>query len=70
MMDQKIGKYIQSVVSPLHFFDDIETAMDDELVHVSGLMAETGNAVSTSLGSAEFMFEEGIISRADDGEVV
>lgn len=63
-------KNIQSIVSPLYFFDNVETAVDDELVHVSGLMAETGNAVSASLGSAEFMFEEGVVSCTDDCEVV
>jgi len=61
---------LQSVVSPLYFLDNVKTAVNDELIHVSGLMAKAGNAVSTSLGSAKFMFEEGVVSCADDCEVV
>lgn len=62
--------YTQSVVSPLYFFDNVETAVNDELVHVSGLIAEASNAISASLGSAKFMFEKRVVSCADDGEIV
>jgi hypothetical protein len=61
---------IQSVVPPLNFLDDIKTAVDDKLVHVSGFMAKAGNAVTTGLGSAKLMFEERVVPRTDDGEVV
>jgi hypothetical protein len=54
----------------LHFLDNIETAVNDKLVHVPGFMAKAGNAVSTGLGSAKLVFEEWIVSRADDSEVV
>ncbi|KAH0356758.1 hypothetical protein KCU81_g432, partial [Aureobasidium melanogenum] len=67
---RNIEVYTQSVVSPLYFFDDVETAVNDELVHVSGLITEASNAVSSSLGSAKFMFEKRIVSCADDGEIV
>lgn len=70
IMSQGIGQDIQSVISPLYFFDNVETAVNDELVHVPGLRAKSGNAVSTSLGSAKFMFEERIVSRADYCKVV
>ena len=62
--------YAQSVVSPLYFFDNVETAVNDELIHVSGLIAKASNAISTSLGSTKFMFEKRIVSCADDGEIV
>lgn len=44
--------------------------MNDELVHMSGLIAKAGDAVSTSLGSTKFMLEERVVSRADDSEIV
>lgn len=65
-----MGDYTQSVVSPLHFFDNVETAVNDELVHVSGFVTKASNAISTSLGSAKFMFEERVVSCADDSEIV
>jgi hypothetical protein len=61
---------IQSVVPPLNFFNNIETAVDDELVHVSGFMAKAGNAVSTGLGSTKLVFEKRVVPRTDDSEVV
>ena len=63
-------KIVQSVVSPLDFFHNVETAVNDELVHMSGLIAKAGDAVSTSLGSTKFMLEERVVSRADDSEIV
>jgi hypothetical protein len=54
----------------LNFLDNIETAVNDELVHVSGFMAKAGNAVSTGLGSAKLVLEERVVSRSDDGKVV
>ena len=63
-------KIVQSVVSPLDFFHNVETAVNDELVHMSGLIAKAGDAVSTSLGGTKFMFEKRVVSRADDSEIV
>lgn len=60
----------QTVVAPLDLLDNIKTAVDDELVHVSGLFAEASDTIATSFGSAKLMFKKRIVPRADDGEVV
>lgn len=65
-----MGDHTQSIISPLYFFDDVETAVNDELVHVPGLITKASNAIPASLGSAKLMFKERIVSRADYGEVV
>ncbi len=44
--------------------------MDDELVHVAGVVAEARDAVAALLGGAEFVLEEGVVLCAYDGEVV
>lgn len=44
--------------------------MDDELVHVAGLVAEARQAVASLLRGAEFILEERVVLGADDGEVV
>ena len=44
--------------------------MYNELVHVSGLLSELGRAIAARFRSAKLVLEEGIVFRADDGEVV
>lgn len=44
--------------------------MQDELVQMTSLVAETGLAVAALLGGAEFVLEERIVLGADDGEVI
>lgn len=60
----------QTVVAPLDLLDNIETAVDNELVHVSSLFAEASDTIATSFGSAKLMFKQRIVPRANDGEVV
>lgn len=55
---------------PLYFLDNVETAVDDELIHVARLFAEARHAIAALLGGAKFVFEEGGVFCADDGEVV
>lgn len=44
--------------------------MYDELIHVFGLFAEACEAIAADFGRAEVEFEEGVVPRADYGEVV
>ena len=46
--------YIHLVVGPLHLIHEIQAAMYDEGIHVASLLAETGDAISTLFGRAEF----------------
>lgn len=43
--------------SPLHFFDNIQTAMHDELVHMARIVPEARDAVAATSRCAKFMFE-------------
>lgn len=61
---------LQAVTAPLDFFNDIKTAVNNELIHVPSFLPKARDAIATSLGSAEFMLEQGIIPSADDGKVV
>lgn len=54
----------------MHLLDDVQAAVDDELVHVPGLLAEARLAVPALLRRAELVLEERVVLRADDGEVV
>ena len=58
------------VVGPLQLIREIQAAVYDERVHVASLWAETGDAISALLGSAEFELEQRLVSRADYAEVV
>lgn len=44
-----------STIGPLCFFDDIQTGVDDELVHVLRRVgeAEPGNAIAAAFGGTE-----------------
>lgn len=56
--------------APLDFFDDVERAVDDELVFVSLRVVEAGYPVAGgAFGGPEFGGEEGVVFGADDGEV-
>lgn len=44
--------------------------MDNKLIHMPRLLCEPSNAITTLLGSTEFVFEERVILCADYGEVV
>lgn len=61
---------LQAIVAPLDLFDDIETTVDDKLIHVPCFFSEARDAIATSLGSAKFVLEQGIIPCADDSEVI
>lgn len=49
------GEILQSSARPLCFFHDVQTGVDDELVHVRRRLRETeaGYAVAAALGGAE-----------------
>lgn len=56
--------------APLDFFDDVEGAVDDELVFVPLGVVEAGDAVAVgAFGRPEFGFEEGVVLGAEDDEV-
>lgn len=61
---------LQAIVAPLDLFDDIETTVDNKLIHMPCFFSEARDAIATSLGSAKFVLEQGIIPRADDSEVI
>lgn len=57
-------------VIPLHLLDDVQRAVQDELIEVAGLVREAGHAVAALLRGAELVLEEGVVLGANDGEVV
>jgi len=61
---------LQVLVSPLHFFHQVQSGVDDELVHVLCFIAEAGDAIAADFGGAEVEFEERVVAGADYGEVV
>ena len=60
----------QLPVHPLHFLDDVQAAVQHELVQVVRLLGEARLAVASLLAGAELVLEERVVLRADDGEVV
>lgn len=62
--------YIQLPIIPLHLLDDVQRAVQDELVQVAGLVREARLPIAALLGGAELVLEEGVVLGADDGEVV
>lgn len=65
---EKKGSHLP--VGPLYFLDDVQAAMQDELVHVARLLRKPGEAVAALLRSAKLILEEGVVLRADDGKVI
>ena len=63
-------KDVHLVIGPLQLVCEIQAGVDDEWVHVAGLLTEAGDTISALLGSAEFELEQRLVSRADDAEVV
>lgn len=63
---------VQVAIHPLRLFNDIQTRMDDELVHVlRGIReAEAGNAIAATFRGAEGDVEEGGIGGREDCEIV
>lgn len=64
------SKNLQVFGPPLHFLHHVQCSVDDELIHMGCLLAELGCAISARFGGTELMFEERIVFRTDDGEVV
>lgn len=50
-------EHVHLASSPLHFFDNIQTAMHDELVHMARIVPEARDAVAATSRCAKFMFE-------------
>lgn len=59
-----------SLVSPLHFFNDIKAAVDDKLVEVSCLLGEVCLAISTLLGCAKLVLKLRVVLRANNSKIV
>jgi hypothetical protein len=55
--------------APLHFFHDIQAAVDNELIHMPCLLREFCGAIAALFGGPKLMFEERIILRANYGKV-
>lgn len=66
MLEEHVG------VQPLHFLDDIDTGMHDELVHVASCLAvaKARDAIAACFGRAKGKLEERFVRRRDDDEVV
>lgn len=62
--------YIQLSVVPLHLLDDVQRAVQYELVQVTSLVREARLPIAALLRGAELVFEEGVVLGANDGEVV
>ena len=65
-----IWKFIHLSCTPLHLLHDIQAAVDNELVHMSCLLCEPRNAISSLFCGTKFIFEEGVILGANNGEVI
>jgi len=61
---------LQSIVAPLDFFDNVKTAMHNELVHMPRFLSKSCYAIAASFGCAEFDLEQRVVPRSNDGEVV
>lgn len=48
---------IHLVIGPLHLIHEIQATVYDERIHEASLLTETGDAISTLLGRAEFELE-------------
>jgi hypothetical protein len=59
-------------IRPLSFLDNVQTRVDDELVHVLCRVreAESRNAIASTFGGAKGNIEEGFVGGGEDGEVV
>jgi hypothetical protein len=57
-------------IPPLNLLYDVQAAVHDELVHMPCLLGEPRDAIAALLRGAELVLEEGVVLRADDGEVV
>lgn len=55
---------------PLYFLYNIQTAVDDELVHMPCLLWKSCNAISSLFGRSKLIFEERIILSANNGKVI
>lgn len=64
------GDNIHMCCAPLHFFYNVQTAVQDELVHMPRRLVETRHAVAALLRGAKLMLEQRVVLGADDGEVV
>lgn len=62
--------YVQLSVVPLHLLDDVQRAVQDELVQVAGLVREARLPIAALLRGAELVLEEGVVLGADNGKVV
>ena len=62
--------YAQLPARPLDFFDNVKTAVEDELVQVARLLGEARLAIATLLARAKLVLEQRIVLGADYGEVV
>lgn len=67
---EMLSVYTHLAGAPLNLLDDVKTAVDDELVHVPGLLGEARLAVAAGLGGAELVLEERVVLRPDYDEVV
>ena len=59
-----------STRSPLHLLHDIQTAVYDELVHVSSFVTEARDAIASLFRGAELILEDWVVFRANDGKIV
>jgi hypothetical protein len=66
------GRNIQSIIRPLHLLDNIQTRVNDELVHVLRCLRKTepSYSIPAGFGGAKREAEQGDVGGGEDGEVV
>lgn len=67
---RSMQKILQSIVGELHFFDHVNAAVYDELVHVSCFLAKASNSIAAGFRRPELILKHRVIPRANDREVV
>ncbi len=58
------------IVRPLHLVHEVQTAMDDERVHLARFLTEACDAIAALFGGAEFELEERLVVDVYYAEVV
>lgn len=67
---RSMRKFLQSIVGELHFFDHINAAVYDELVHMSCFLTKSSNSIAAGFRCPKLILEHRIVPRTNDCEVV
>jgi hypothetical protein len=67
---KRTGIDLHLPTSPLYFLHNVETAVHDELIHMSCLLREPCDAISTLLSCSKLVLKERIVLSANNGKVI